>query len=306
LSFPVSEDPSALVFELQSHSVYSDGELPPREVVSRAAADGVQLLSLTDHDSVDGVAEAREAAGAAGLAFAAAVEVSTLDPNAADLHILGYLIDIEKADLLEWLANSRGDREARAERMIDALRKLGYSLDETVLHARSSEGKAIGRPHLAAAVVADPGNAQRLGREGLTDPSAFLVANLIEGKPAFSPRRAPSAAEAIEMIHAAGGVAVWAHPFWDIADPSDVLAALKRFAEAGIDGVEAFYATHTREQTSLLTASAADLGLLTTGSSDYHGPGHRQFNRFRAFETFGHRPQLGPIEGSRSDPEYGP
>jgi predicted metal-dependent phosphoesterase TrpH len=88
---------------------------------------------------------------------------------------------------------------------------------------------------------------------------------------------------------------VWAHPFWDLSDPRAVLTALGRFAGAGLDGVEAFYATHDREQTRLLVRAAAEAGLLTTGSADFHGPEHRLFSRFRAFDLHGCEPALGPI-----------
>jgi predicted metal-dependent phosphoesterase TrpH len=90
-------------------------------------------------------------------------------------------------------------------------------------------------------------------------------------------------------------VAVWAHPFWDISEPDGVLASLDRFHAMGIDGVEAFYITHTRPQTELLAARAAELGLLSTGSADFHGPENRQFSQFLAFETYGLEPNLGPI-----------
>jgi predicted metal-dependent phosphoesterase TrpH len=102
-------------------------------------------------------------------------------------------------------------------------------------------------------------------------------------------------AEAIDAIHEAGGVAVWAHPFWDIPEPRDVLAAIDRFEADGLDGVECFYLTHTREQTSLLAGHCAESGLLSTGSSDFHGPGHPLMGAFRAFSTYGLSPRLGPI-----------
>ena len=104
-------------------------------------------------------------------------------------------------------------------------------------------------------------------------------------------------AESIEVIHAAGGVAVWAHPFWDVSRPAEVLAAIDRFRAAGLDGVECFYSTHEREHSELLADRCAELGLLSTGSSDFHGPHHRQFSKFRAFSTYGRRPVLGPIAG---------
>jgi predicted metal-dependent phosphoesterase TrpH len=123
----------------------------------------------------------------------------------------------------------------------------------------------------------------------------FLKAYLIEGRPAFCPRERPTVAAAIERIHEAGGSAVWAHPFWDISSARGVMATLDRFVKLGIDGVECFYSTHTRLQTNLLADRCGELGLLSTGSSDFHGPEHRSFSRFRAFSTFGRQPVLGPI-----------
>jgi predicted metal-dependent phosphoesterase TrpH len=282
-------------FDLQSHSVHSDGELSPREVVAAAAADGVELLALTDHDSAEGIEEALTAASAHGLQLVPAVEISTADGAQADLHILGYRIDHRDRALSDWLRASRASREDRAWAMADAIRELGYELDEEPLRQRERQGKSIGRPHLAAAVVSHPGNADRLAAEGLDEPSAFLVEYLIEGRPAFRARQAPSVKEAIEVIHAAGGVAVWAHPFWDIEAPDDVLATIDRFVALGLDGVECFYVTFDRPQTELLADHCEQLGLLTTGSSDFHGPGHRQFSKFRAFSTFGRTPALGLI-----------
>jgi 3',5'-nucleoside bisphosphate phosphatase len=101
--------------------------------------------------------------------------------------------------------------------------------------------------------------------------------------------------EAIEVIHAAGGVAVWAHPFWDLDRTPEALQTLDTFAAAGLDGVEAFYAAHTAEQTRTLYDAARERGLLTTGSADFHGPEHERFNAFRAFELHGLEPDLGPI-----------
>jgi hypothetical protein len=286
---------SAPTFDLQSHSVHSDGALPPREVVSAAAEAGVELLALSDHDTAAGVGEAAEAAREAGIGLVTATEITSLFDGRQDLHILGYVIDPEEPGLVEALERSRTDRERRAAAMADALRELGFELDESVLSERAAQGKSIGRPHLAQAVVRHPANRPRLEADGLTDPTAFLVAYLIEGKPAFRDREAPTVERAIELIHGAGGVAIWAHPFWDIEEPASVLDALDRFRAAGIDGVEAFYVTHTRQQTELLVARGQELGLLTTGSSDFHGPRHHTFSRFRAFETFGLEPTLGPI-----------
>jgi len=286
---------SAPTFELQSHSTYSDGELSPTDLVAAAGAAGVELLALTDHDTTDGVNEAAAAAAEHGLRFLTGVEISVLDPGAQDLHICGYRIDPAYAALGEQLRRSRADREQRSERMAAALTELGWAIDHDQLNARKAAGLTIGRPHLAEAVVAHPANAARLAQEQLLNPSAFLVAYLIEGRPGFRERLAPTVIEAIDLIHEAGGLAVWAHPFWDIDAGPDVVATLERFVNAGLDGVEAFYITHNRVQTEFLLKRCSELNLLTTGSSDFHGPNHRNFNRFRAFETYGHNPNLGQL-----------
>jgi predicted metal-dependent phosphoesterase TrpH len=285
----------APTFDLQSHSRHSDGALAAGEVVAAAAEAGVELLALTDHDTVDGVREAADAAAQVGIRLVTGVEISALDETGLDLHILGYLIDDGDPELLARLELYRADRERRNQAMIAALRELGFELDEAPLERRLAKGKPIGRPHIAAAVTEHPANAERLLSEGLAEPSAFLGAYLADDGPALRPRRLPSVREAIDAIHDAGGVAIWAHPFWDVSAPADVLAAIDRFRAEGIDGVECFYLTHTAEQTTLAAERCAELGLLSTGSSDFHGPEHRMMSRFRAFSTYGLTPQLGPI-----------
>ncbi|MDQ6806696.1 MAG: PHP domain-containing protein [Actinomycetota bacterium] len=282
-------------FDLQCHSLYSDGGLKPRDVVARAAEAGVELLALSDHDTVDGVDAAIEAAGEHGIHVVSAVEISAIDPAGRDLHILGYGIDHRDSAIATRLREFRADRDRRGWAMVDALRELGFHLDDEGLRRRVAHDKSLGRPHIAQAVVSHPSNAARLAAEGRTDPSSFLKGYLIDGRPAFRPRERPSVAAAIETIHEAGGSAVWAHPFWDISSAPEVLATIDRFVDLGLDGVESCYVTHTRIQTNLLLDRCAELGLLATGSSDFHGPDHRAFSRFRAFSTFGREPNLGPI-----------
>ena len=146
-------------FDLQSHSRYSDGALSPAEVVGAAAAAGVELLALTDHDTIDGVREAATAAGELGIGLTTGVEISALDRTSADLHILGYLIDDRDPVLLERLEGFRADRERRTGAMVTALRELGFELDERPLSRRVAEGKPIGRPHIAGAVTPTPATA---------------------------------------------------------------------------------------------------------------------------------------------------
>jgi hypothetical protein len=288
----------ALRFDLQSHSTHSDGALPAAEVVARAAEAGVEMLALSDHDTVSGVSEAVAAGIEHGVKIVTAVEISAVDDGAAtprELHILGYGIDHEGPVLTGRLEAFLGDREKRTLRMAEALKELGFALDEAQLDARIADGKPIGRPHVAEAVLSAPANAERLRDEGLDDIGGVIRTYMIEGKPAFRMRETPTVAEATEAIHEAGGVVVWAHPFWDIEAPAEVLDTIDRFRALGIDGVEAFYVSHDAEQTKLLAERCSELGMLSTGSSDYHGPENRLFSRFLAFETHGFEPNLGPI-----------
>jgi 3',5'-nucleoside bisphosphate phosphatase len=285
-------------FDLQSHSTHSDGALKAAEVVRRAAQAGVELLALTDHDTVAGVPEALAAGERCGVQVTPAVEISVLDDGATfarELHVLGYGIDHADPLLAQRLAEFLADREQRTLRMAAALRELGFELDERELAARVAERQPIGRPHLAKAVLASPANAPRLQAEQIDDVGSLIAAYLIEDRPAFRLRETPRIAEAVAAIHDAGGLAVWAHPFWDISDAAEVVASIDRFRALGVDGVEAFYITHTREQTELLAAHCASLGMLTTGSADFHGPEDRVFSRFLAFETYGLEANLGAI-----------
>jgi predicted metal-dependent phosphoesterase TrpH len=280
-------------FDLQCHSIHSDGALEPSAVIAIAAQAGVQIVALTDHDTTDGVAEAQAAAREHGIAISPAAELSAVHGEHEDLHILGYEIDPTDADLIASLHDFRGDRARRIEEMADRLRELGFELDDAPLRARREAGKPIGRPHLADAVLAHPANQKRLAEEGIDGRNALFPPYLVPGAAAYVARSRPTVPQAIEVIHAAGGVAVWAHPFWDLDNEPEALATLQAFVDAGMDGVECFYATHSQAQTEALYRAAN--GLLTTGSADFHGPEHERFNTFRAFELYGLEPNLGPI-----------
>ena len=130
----------------------------------------------------------------------------------------------------------------------------------------------MGRPHIARAAGAG------------ADMGPFFEEYLVPGAKAFVPRRWPTAGQAVELIHAAGGAAVVAHPYWDVKDPADVEELLRALE---IDGIEAFYPDHNRDQTEHLLGLCGELGLTPTGSSDYHGPAHKTFSRFGAYQTYG-------------------
>ena len=284
-------------FDLQSHSIHSDGALSAADVVAHAAAAGVELLALSDHDTTDGVNEARQAAREHGIRVTPAAELSAVHGEHEDLHVLGYEIDPDDPHLTASLQDFRGDRARRIDAMAGRLRELGFELDSAPLDARREAGKPIGRPHLADAVLAHPANATRLRDEGIDGRDALFPPYLVPGAVAYVARSRPTVAEAIDVIHGAGGVAVWAHPFWDLDSTDETLATLREFVADGLDGVECFYPTHTAEQARALHEAAG--GLLITGSSDFHGPDHGRFNAFRAFELYGLEPELGPIRSGR-------
>jgi len=282
-------------FDLQSHSTCSDGTLEPTGVVAAAAQAGVELLALTDHDTVDGLGEAAEAATRHSVSLVTGVEISAVRGPDLDVHVLGYAFDPADAGLASALGRFRAERELRNDRILDRFRELGLEVDTTEVEERRAAGMPVGRPHLAHAVLAAERNHERLAAEEADTVDGMFRVYLADGGPAYSAREGPTVAEVISVIHAAGGVAVWAHPFFDVSSPEEVLSEIDRFRAEGLDGVECFYVTHRREHVDLLCDHCERHGLLRTGSSDFHGPDRERFNRFLAFELHGREPELGPI-----------
>ena len=259
-----------MLIELQSHSTVSDGQLAPAEVVEEAAKAGVTTLALTDHDAVAGVPEAEEAARALGIELVPAIEMSCVHEYAEDLHICGYWVDLER--IAPACERAQLGRRERAGEIVENLRREGFdlTLDDAIREAGAAD--SIGRPHIARAA----------GASG--DLGPFFEEYLVPGAKAFVPRRWPSAEQAIELIREAGGVAVIAHPYWDISEPDKVEHLIRSL---GADGIETFYPSHSKEQTEHLLALCDELGLVPTASSDYHGPTHKTFAEFGAYDTYG-------------------
>jgi predicted metal-dependent phosphoesterase TrpH len=267
-----------MLIELQSHSTVSDGQLGPSEVVAEAAKAGVTTLALTDHDAVAGVPEAAEAAKKLGVELVPAIEMSCVHRYAEDLHVCGYWIDLEK--IAPACDRAQEERRSRAGEIVDNLRREGFdlTLDDAIREAGAAD--SIGRPHIARAA----------GATG--DLGPFFEEYLVPGAKAFVPRRWPTAEEAVATIREAGGVAVVAHPYWDVKDPDQVEDLVRSLKP---DGIEAFYPSHTEEQTEHLLRLCDELGLVPTASSDYHGPTHKTFAEFGAYDTFGlGEPQVPP------------
>jgi predicted metal-dependent phosphoesterase TrpH len=267
-----------MLIELQSHSTVSDGQVAPAEVVQRAAEAGVTTLALTDHDAIAGVAEASAAAERLGLELVPAIEMSCVHQYAEDLHICGYWVDLGR--IAGACERAQHERVTRAGEIVEKLRAEGFDLHLEDAVREAGDALSIGRPHIARAA----------GATG--DLGSFFEEYLVPGAKAFVPRRWPTAEQAIELIHAAGGVAVVAHPYWDIAAPDEVDDLIRSLDP---DGVETFYPTHSREQTGHLLELCGELDLIPTASSDYHGPTHKTFSTFGAYDTYGlAEPQVPP------------
>jgi predicted metal-dependent phosphoesterase TrpH len=267
-----------VLIELQSHSTVSDGQLEPAEVVERAAEAGVTTLALTDHDAIAGVREAIGAAERHGIELVPATEMSCVHEFAEDLHICGYWVDL--GVIAPACERAQHERVTRAGQIIGKLRDEGFDIHLEDAVREAGDALSIGRPHIARAA----------GAAG--DLGPFFEEYLVPGAKAFVPRRWPTAEQAIELIHDAGGVAVIAHPYWDISAPGRVDELIRAL---DIDGVETYYPTHSEEQTSHLLELCGVLELIPTASSDYHGPTHKTFSSFGAYETYGlGEPQVPP------------
>jgi len=252
--------------DLHSHSNASDGTQPPADVVRRARRAGLDVLALTDHDTVAGLREAAEALPA-GLTLVPGMELSCrLGPTG--VHLLAYLFDPAHPDLAAECARIRDSRALRGRRMVEKLNELGVPV--TWEQVRSLAGRAaVGRPHIARAMVA----------AGVIDrvEEAFTPEWIAPGGRAYAERYALDVVTAIRLVRAAGGVPVLAHPGAGRGGLLIDRARLAELAEAGLFGLEVDHPDHDTPTRRRLRALAAELGLACTGSSDDHGEltGHR-------------------------------
>ena len=251
--------------DLHVHSNASDGTDSPAEVVRRAKAAGLDVVTLTDHDTQAGIAEAR-AALPPGLTLVPGMELSC-QLDGRSVHLLAYLFDPEDPALRAETSQIRDDRTYRAQAMVGKMRELGADVTWEQVSA-IADGAVIGRPHLARALAASGAVA--------TPADAFTADWIADGGRAFVDRYAPDLGRAVGLVLAAGGVPVLAHPRspgYEI--PDEVIAALAR---AGLCGIEVFHPDHDQSQRLRLTQLAKSLNLIMTGGSDDHGsylPGGR-------------------------------
>jgi len=246
--------------DLHSHSTASDGTDSPTELVARAQRRGLRTLALTDHDSTEGLTAAIDAGRRLGVTVVPGVELST-DGDVGELHMLGYFIDPTQKSFRETLRRLRDGRSRRAERIVEQLNEAGVPVALLDVQ-RLAAGGAVGRAHVARVLVAD-------GRAASLDEAFSRY--LVPGRPGYVPRPRLSPTEAIQLIHAAGGAAVLAHPR-SVANLEAELATLRA---AALDGLEAYYAAYSVEEQAALAEIARRACLLTTGGSDFHGVGER-------------------------------
>lgn len=248
-------------FDLHTHTRWSDGTTTPETNAALAASAGLRGVALTDHDSINGWPEMTEACARRRVEFVPGVELSTeLTAGPAQprsIHVLGYWIDPDNRALGEELARLVAERARRAATMVGKLRAAGIDLDLDRVRALA-DGAPLGRSHVAAALV-------EAGAVG--DIQAAFDEWLGEDRPAYVPKLALSPERGVELIVAAGGVAVLAHPGRSVCD----LELLDRLVEAGLVGIEADHPSHTEEIAERWRHRAWDRGLLVTGSSDFHG-----------------------------------
>ncbi|MCL2471461.1 MAG: PHP domain-containing protein [Propionibacteriaceae bacterium] len=256
------------MIDLHTHSRFSDGTDTVPELVGAAARSGLEAIALTDHDTMDGVDQAQALGRDVGLDVLRGVEMSThllVGSTEHPVHLLAYGCRDDDDDLLALLERIREARRTRMPRMLDLLAGLGMPLEISDVEAWSDQASSTGRPHVADALVAKGYVASR--------DEAFDKF-LGESCPAYVPRYTPDVAEALDTVNRACGVGVLAHPW--IRDHETVMTprTIAELAnEHGLFGLEADHPDHTAETRQALHALADDLGLVATGSSDYHGAG---------------------------------
>ncbi len=242
--------------DLHMHSTFSDGMLTPTQLVDKAVGQKLVLISLTDHDCLDGVPEAIQAGKTRGIEVVPGVELSC-EFRGRDLHVLGYGVDPHYAPFQDTLQKFRETRHKRGIKIIEKLNALGINIEPAEVLARAGKG-ALGRPHVAAVLV----------EKGVVSTASEAFDKYIaEGGPAYVAKYKMSAGDAIDHIRGAGGLAFIAHPgvfLESMAELPDVIAL-------GFDGIEVFHPKHNSTRAEDLRKAAEQAGLLVSGGSDFHG-----------------------------------
>jgi predicted metal-dependent phosphoesterase TrpH len=245
----------AATCDLHTHSTWSDGTEAPAQVIEHALERGLGALALTDHDTLEGLKEARERAQGTSLRVISGVELSSAEGN-IEIHVLGYFIDEDHPELTQALIHFRSVRKERARAMLDRLKSLGMPLTEEEVFERA-RGGTVGRPHVAEALV---------GRGYVATLDEAFRRFLGNHGPAWVPKPVLTPVEAISLVRRAGGVAVIAHPATIGRDP-----LITDLARQGLVGLECIHPKHDFSTAERYRAMASRIGLVATGGSDCHG-----------------------------------
>ena len=240
------------------HTTASDGRLTPVELVARAAAAGLTTISVTDHDTVAAIDEVTAAGEQSGIRVIPGIEITAIEEG-RDVHMLGYLFDRHSPQLTELLVSQREVRVARVREIAARLESLNMFVDveQVLLMAASRPGSSVGRPQLARELV----------RAGFVESVQQAFDQLLAtGRPAFVPRTGPSPATVVDKIHAAGGVASFAHP--GVTKRDDLIAPL---IDRGLDAIEVYHSDHSPEDVTVYRGMAIRFNALISGGSDFHG-----------------------------------
>jgi len=249
------------IIDLHTHSTCSDGSCTPRELIRLASAASAKAVALTDHDTVEGLEEARTACEECAVEFVSGIEISA-EYSPGTMHILGYCIDERCESLAGELTLLREARENRNPRIAARLQELGIEIDYSEV-AEKAGGAVVGRPHFASVM---------LEKGYIASIQEAFDRYLAKGSPAYVEKTRLAPDQAIRMIHSAGGVAVLAHPYQLKCDSEEELGRLlDDLAASGLDGIEAVYSRHSVQQRVRYAEMARTRGMLVSGGSDYHG-----------------------------------
>ncbi|MGI8854697.1 MAG: PHP domain-containing protein [Thermomicrobiales bacterium] len=251
--------PVLFPIELHCHSTASDGTYLPAQVVGMAAARGVRVLALTDHDTTDGIAEAAAEAVRHGMALIPGVEL-TCSVERGEVHLLGYFVSVSDTTFQAQLARFRHGRDTRGQAIVAKLNALGIPVQWERVKAKAGVG-AVGRPHVARAL-------SEVGAATSVDDAFNRY--LGRGRPAHVERQRLTPVEAVQLVRAAGGVPVLAHPLSVL----NLEVTLAEMVPAGLLGIEAYYGAYKPEERGALAEIAAFHHLISTVGSDFHGDVH--------------------------------
>lgn len=242
--------------DLHIHSSFSDGEWSPQEIIQQAKKLGLRAIAIADHDTVDAIEEALREASTAGIELIPAVEINT-DLAEREIHILGYLIDVNSPILLEALREQREARIKRNQEIIKKLNELGLRLSWEEVFTVSGSG-SVGRPHIAQVLV---------NKGYVVSKEEAFSKWLKRGSPAYIPRCSMSWGEAIGLINQAGGIAILAHPAKSLLDH-----LVPKMIKEGLQGIEVWHPSHSPEDCQCYLQMVEEFSLLATGGSDAHSP----------------------------------